>query len=374
MRFDADRQQCASTDDCATLGFAASTCIEGLCQPLEHDAAGSHHPGGTFDGGTGGGAASDASTSDGARLGDGGVPAIDTSVPPTSDSGGTCVGPACPQCTTDEDCVRRGIPGGTCADAICWAPEPECTSDAECAQRGPEYEGGRCLAMTCRPNPRWRCERAAVTQSTPMRTLRVLVRDSLSLDPIREVRALACNKLDLQCAAPVAEAITNAEGDIVVTVPGDFAGYLQIRQPGYFPAMYFLPVAYPEDGRLQPFPLLASGIIGDVLALALGTGLDAERGHMMLISEDCSGAALPGVTFKSPQQDADTVQFYVQDLLPSTEAEQTAEAGNGGYLNFPAGTATIDVTRVEKNLKLATVSVVVRPGFISVAYIRPEAR
>jgi hypothetical protein len=69
-----------------------------------------------------------------------------------------------------------------------------------------------------------------------------------------------------------------------------------------------------------------------------------------------------------------TVQFYVQDLLPSTQAKQTAEAGNGGYLNFPPGTAMISVTGVANNLKLATVSVVVRPGFISVAYIRPEAR
>jgi hypothetical protein len=34
----------------------------------------------------------------------------------------------------------------------------------------------------------------------------------------------------------------------------------------------------------------------------------------------------------------------------------------------------IGVTGVANNLKLATVSVVVRPGFISVAYIRPEAR
>ena len=54
--------------------------------------------------------------------------------------------------------------------------------------------------------------------------------------------------------------------------------------------------------------------------------------------------------------------------------KQTAEIGNGGYLNFPAGNAVIDLTLVAKKLKLTTVSVAVRPGFITIAYIRPELR
>jgi hypothetical protein len=380
VRFDADRQQCASTDDCSALGFAGSACIEGLCQPLTGDAAASSLPGidaalgDVRDAGPSADSQHDTSAQQDAAPPDAQLLGTDANPAPLPDAAGPCVGPECPECTTDDDCVRRGIVGGTCADSLCWKPQPQCSTDAECAQKGPEFEGGRCLAATCRPNPRWRCEREDPPDGSVMRTLSVLVRDSLSLDPMTGVRAIACHKLDLQCAAPIAEATTNAQGDIVVTVPGDFAGYLQIEHPGYFPAMYFLPGAYPADGRLQPFPLLPSGIIGDVLALALGTGLDGRRGHMMLIAEDCFGAALPAMTFKSPQQDMSTVQFYVQDLLPSTEAKQTAEAGNGGYLNFPPGTAMISVTGVANNLKLATVSVVVRPGFISVAYIRPEAR
>ena len=64
---------------------------------------------------------------------------------------------------------------------------------------------------------------------------------------------------------------------------------------------------------------------------------------MMLIAEDCMGTALSGVTFTSAQADKSTVQFYVRDLLPSTTAKETAEVGNGGYLNFPAGTAVLNV-------------------------------
>jgi hypothetical protein len=68
------------------------------------------------------------------------------------------------------------------------------------------------------------------------------------------------------------------------------------------------------------------------------------------------------------------VQFYVRDLLPSTSATDTADVGNGGYLNFPAGTAVISLKMSKTKLDLNTVSIVVRPGFISVAYIRPEQR
>jgi hypothetical protein len=372
VRLDADRQQCAHTEDCAAQGFAGAACVEGLCQPLTSD-AGASSPADASGGSSSNDPSTGAAAPRDAQLGaTEASPALDAN--PGADARGPCVGPECPQCVTNDDCAQRGMPGASCVDAVCWAPKPECSSDADCVQRGPEYEGGRCIASTCRPNPRWRCEQEQVSQASVVHTLRVLVRDSLSLDPVVRVKALACQKLDLQCAAPIAESTSNDDGDLVFALPGNFSGFLQIQQPGYFPAMYFVPAAHPEDGRLQPFPLLPSGVIGDVLALALGKTLDPRRGHMMLISEDCDGTALPGVTFKSPQQDADTAQFYVQDLLPSTGARQTGEAGNGGYLNFPPGTAMISVTGPVNNLKLATVAVVVRPGFITVAYIRPEAR
>jgi hypothetical protein len=86
------------------------------------------------------------------------------------------------------------------------------------------------------------------------------------------------------------------------------------------------------------------------------------------------GMAQAGMTFMSPQADDRSVQFYVRDLLPSTSATETAEIGNGGFLNFMSGTAVINVDRVAGMLHLTTVTIVVRPGFISVAYMRPQLR
>jgi hypothetical protein len=374
VRLDADRRQCNRADDCTAQGFGAAACVEGLCQPLSSD-AGERPPAPDAGNPSNHASATDAAAAlDAEPAGRDASQASDASHAPAAPGADACAGPECPQCVTNDDCARRGMAGAMCVDSICWAAKPECSSDAECVARGPEYEGGRCLMSSCRPNPRWRCEREELAQGSTMHTLRVLVRDSLSLDPMIGVKAVACHKLDLQCAAPIAQSTTDDQGDLVLALPGDFAGFLQIEHPRYFPAMYFVPAAHPADGRLQPFPLLPSGLIGDVLALALGKTLDARRGHMMLIAEDCQGTALPGVTFQSPQQDADTAQFYVQDLLPSTAAKQTGEAGNGGYLNFPPGTAMIGVTGPVDDLKLANVAVVVRPGFITVAYIRPEAR
>lgn len=376
--YDADRKQCSSAADCQAQGFEGSICVEGVCQPASGPPGGLGDASSTTDAVTwpfNDAGRTDAATMEAGTLADSASGPLDAGGVDGGSGQSSCEGSGCPECSINLDCERRGIPGAVCADSKCWAaPAAQCASDDTCIALGPEYVGGRCLASQCRPNPRWRCEHPPVAQGAGTKQLTLFVRDSLSLDPVIGVRAQVCQKLDLRCATPIGEATTNAGGNLEFSVPAAFAGYLKIEGTSYFPAMYFLPAALPGDGVLQPFPLLKSGLIVDALAVALGTGIDARRGHMMLISEDCLGAALPGVSFKSPQQDTSTVQFYVRDLLPSTDATETAEIGNGGYLNFPAGTAVINLEQVSSGLPLTTVSVVVRAGFISVAYIRPDLR
>lgn len=401
---DADRAQCATDDDCARRGreFAESSCVESVCLPKEmapcedgSDCMGSRERP-TRDACVG-------SACDGvdARVREAGVkppsrPSVDagmdasfssmeastaidaSSVPGDEPEPPPVVDAALApprECTVDDDCARLGKPGNVCIDALCF-PAIEghpCTADAECSAFGPEFVGGRCVGSTCRPNPRWRCEKPATATSMEPLAVTVFVRDSLSLNPLRNIRALVCQKLDVSCVEPVTEATSDSEGYFKFTVPADFAGYMKVEDRRYMPAMYFFPPALPSDGKLQPFPLLGAGLV-DSLALSLGSRLNPERGHMMLVAEDCLGMALPGVSFSSTQPDRSTIQFYVRDLLPSTTAKETAEVGNGGYLNFPTGNAIIDVTLVKSMLKLTTFSVVVRPGFISVAYVRPDAR
>lgn len=387
---DPDRKQCSENSDCLALGFTGSTCSAGFCQGPDSrmEMVTASLEAGIVTGNANNASAplTDASRLDamtstgpigggesGAQPGplDGGSQTLDANSVAAVDA---CSGAACPECSVNADCERRGVAGGLCADGRCWASAPECSVDNDCNTRGAEYVGGRCLSMQCRPNPRWRCEPPPPPPETGMKQLQILLRDSLSLDPLANIKALICPKLDLSCSAPIGEAKTQADGQLTLTVPNNFAGYLKVEEASYQPAMYFLPPVFPADGVLQPFPLLKSGIIVDALAFALGATIDPKRGHMMLIAEDCLGAALSGVKFASPQRDQMAVQFYVRDLLPSTSATETAEIGNGGYLNFPAGTAVLNLTKADNGLKLTTVSVLVRPNFISVAYIRPDRR
>lgn len=414
LLLDTQAKQCEKDEDCWSRGLSRAVCVQELCElpaaasssgaqmgsDLQADSAGK--PGTAGDGpmpaspgaSDGSGMAAraadptaavqpDAGTAGSrARAVGVGAPSGTSAADPAAQApqaaaneAAACTGDACPECTTDADCVPTGGQDGHCVDGVCWRAQPQCSADADCFGLGPEFDGGRCIAAECRPNPRWRCEAPSASTSTEPRTLSLLVRDSLSLNPVPMVHIVACQKLDLTCANPTSEGTTDRDGMLSITVPAAFAGYLQqTERRDYAPAMYFLPSVLPEDGMLHPFPLLSSGAIIDALAASLGAGIDPERGHMMLIAEDCFGMALPGVTFMSPQRDDDTVQFYVRDVLPSTSATETAEIGNGGYLNFPAGTAVLQVDRVEDDLHLATVTVVVRAGFISVAYIRPQQR
>jgi hypothetical protein len=280
------------------------------------------------------------------------------------------------ECVTDQDCVALGRLGTQCVNGGCWKVEDEhpCTQDAECNALGAQYTDSKCVELSCVPNPRWRCEPPPeVSPSSEPLMLDILVRDSLSLSPLANIRALLCQKLDLDCLDPVMEVVTDRSGHFMFAVPRDFAGYLRFEERRYSPALYFFPAVLPSDGKLDPAPLLSANLI-NTLASSIGGSIDPERGHMMLIAEDCFSDPLSGVSFASTQPDETTTQFYVQDLLPSATAKETGAAGNGGFLNYPAGIAVLDVNMTKLKLKLTTFSVIVRPGFITVAYVAPESR
>lgn len=393
---DNDEAQCTVDADCALRGLAGATCVNHLCMPpsAAKSDADTAAPSAPVMAANGGNAAPPVSMSAGrgammsmspppVKTGAGGAPVMSAMAPtagaPAAGGGGTAGAGgagmmASGECSVDADC---GVTGGRCVGSTCFAPMAQCMADADCKALGPEYDGGKCTMpeLQCLPNPRWRCEPPPPPATDEKRMFSVLVRDSLSLNPIANVHIVACHKLDLNCANSVADATTGSDGTLKITLPANFQGYLQqTERSEYAPAMYFLPALLPASGTLEPFPLLTAGVIIDALAATLGGSIDPKRGNLMLIAEDCMGAALAGVTFESPQKDMSTVQFYVRDLLPSPTAKDTGDVGNGGFLNFPTGTALIDLKMSATGLELTTASVVVRAGFISVAYIRPMNR
>jgi hypothetical protein len=391
-------KQCVSDADCSARGLSGTACVANLCQAIV-PAAGA---GGGFNDGIAG--------SGGKDTGIAGKPGPDASVeagPPESvamnagssaagntsatagksgmagGSGGVtgamaaagaagCSGSSC-ECKADADCEQTKGAGSKCVDRKCFAPEPQCAADEDCAQKGPEYVGGRCADRQCLPNPKWRCEPIPMPPATETIELKLPVIDALQLSLIANVPVSACSKLDYTCAQPLATATTGMDGNAVLKVPANFAGYIQeTERRDYTPGLYFVPVI-PEDRVLRNFPLIQSTAIAG-LALALGSALDPARGHIMLIAEDCMGNALPGVAFSTPQADTKTVQFYVRDQVPTSSVKDTPPEGDGGYLNLPTGTIVITAKEVKTGIELATVTVLSRAGFISTLYIRPISR
>ena len=288
-----------------------------------------------------------------------------------------CPGASCPECNVDKDCDKGGETRVACVASICYQNTSQCKTVEDCVAAGPEYDGGRCVASTCLPNPRWRCKPTPPQTSTATRKLVIPVLDAITLGGLSGVDVIACQKRDLTCAQPVASQTTPRDGRVSFDLPENFSGYLQITKfQDYMPALYFLPTTVPDDGVLNDFPLLKSGIVINALASSLGaaSGIDPMRGHMMLIAEDCEHDYVGGVSFSSKQKDDKTVQFYVQNELPTPGLTETTAMGQGGYLNFPVGTAILTLTKNDTKLVLTTTSVVIRAGFISVAFIPPMSR
>jgi hypothetical protein len=405
--FDSGRTQCSTDSDCRAVGLLDGTCIDSVCQPITRPPSSMTMSTGTLpatpttpttpampSAGFGGDAApSTGNETQGPSTGVAGVgPGRSNERPPrgserlpdddggivtgtsgTSGAGTPCEGPNC-ECKTDADCSALGIAGGQCVEGSCWEPTSECTTDDECVMRGPEFVGGRCQDRQCEPNPKWRCDPPPPASASDMRELTLPVIDALALRYLADVPIVACNKLDFTCMNPIAMVRTNMEGEAKLTVPANFAGYMQqTERADYVPAMYFMPALLPADGRFSNFPLVPNGSFGG-LALALGTSVDRERGHAMLIIEDCQGLALAGVRFSSPQADMGSTEFYVIDQIPTTSATETPPEGDGGFANLPAGPVEITATEVKTGLIVNRVTMLIRAGMITTAYIKPASR
>lgn len=401
LAFDVDRVQCNAPADCMSRGLG-NTCVAHLCQaapPSAGDgsiASGIQGSGGagapaaaTETAGTSAGSGGTSTSTAGASAGSGGAAGTPTAGARAGQSGSIatgaagasgaagCSGDSCGECSVDDDCERRGVSGGKCVDMKCFAPKPECEKDDDCLTMGPEFMGGRCLDHRCLPNPMWRCEPTPPPPvgDTGMTKLVLPVIDAISLAPVTNSRLSACNKLDLVCGSPVVTTTTDSKGELTIDVPPNFLGYVQqIDNASYANALYFLPPVLPSSGRLQNFPLIASGPSLDALALGLNATLDAARGHLILVVVGCDGVGLAGVKFSTPQADKSTTAFYVRGQLPTTTATDTPVDGDGGFLNIVPGTVVITATDVKTGVEINTVTVLVRAGFITTTYIRPYVR
>lgn len=164
--------------------------------------------------------------------------------------------------------------------------------------------------------------------------------------PIAGADVLACGKVDLDCATPVAPpAKTDSAGKVsfelpVVDVIGGFNGLFRITAPGYMPTLGFINPPIAGSMTLPTIPILRDVEFTGAAAV-LGVKPDPERGHMIAIILDCELSNVRGATIKISSADTGSLVGYFQGGFPAKEATVTDGGGIAGGFNLPVGSAVV---------------------------------
>jgi hypothetical protein len=274
------------------------------------------------------------------------------------------------QCLTDLDCTKgnRGLSAGVCVESLCEvAPEWSCLLGREAtrAEDAATASDGALDATAPEVPASPLAEPTLVDVSLP-------ILDMPGLTPAIGLAARLCRKLDVDCAAPLAE-INDSEGAFSFSVESPFEGYLRIDAPERLPVMYFLNPPLRDGEALPPVSLMDEASMGDLMQ-GLDIELSPEHGIAVLTTEDCLGGYSPGVVYETSSADMLTRTFYALDGLPSASVAQTDASGYGGFVNLPSGSVSVSGRLSTSEQPLATISLLIRPGVISYGRVAPPLR
>jgi hypothetical protein len=202
--------------------------------------------------------------------------------------------------------------------------------------------------------------------------------------PIPDMDVKACGRLDPLCTSPFGTgAKTDANGYVNIEVPKFFEGFLSVAPPASFPDMVpsllnILPppeVSHDLDASIpDPIsPHLASRDELDYLLAQVQSSLDPELGNLLGITLDCQGNPVSGVSLRVSVVSPKTVGYYTDtNGFPSTTTQETAQRGEAGFVNVPAGSLTIDATVNKLSRKMGTFTVVILKGHSTYIAMQPS--
>jgi hypothetical protein len=269
------------------------------------------------------------------------------------------------QCTVDADCATRGFTSTACVQSVCVPKDAadggDAGSDADAAV-----------------DPKWGCI-GSVTwpASDPTQTVnfRGHFLTALTEQAIVGLDVKACGRLDVDCTTPLAAGTTDVDGYVNLTVPKNFSGFLQmIAAPadGIMPSIgLILP---PQETSDPPDASIAAAVSVHLITKAAFDGLllqinktaDPAQGHLFGLAVDCTGQPAAKVAVHADTISPQTIAYYTASTgIPSTTAQETASAGEAGFINLPPGTETITATSNQVMKKLGDYSALIRAGTIT---------
>ena len=246
----------------------------------------------------------------------------------------------------------------------------QCSTDADCTRRGGEFASSICVAQLC-AGP-WSCLAHVVwpTATAGTVTATLTTTDLITGLPVPGVPARVCRKLDTTCAEPVlTDLVSDAAGQLGITVPQGFDGYVELSAAGAMRGSYFFNPPLTSDRLIPAVPILQATELTTFASLA-GANLMAERGQLMVGAHSCLGQPAEGVRFSSVEGDASTVPFYMIKTIPSTKQLETDSSGWAGLLNLLPGSVTL-TGHLATGQTIGTLSVFARAGEVTYTALVP---
>lgn len=281
------------------------------------------------------------------------------------------------QCKQSSECADKFGQSAllVCEQGLCL--QPSCQRDDDCTKLGAAFAGsvcerGQCQQPSSSEPPGWACldnPPAQMSLPGPFNVQLHLV-DMALLSSLPDVRVKVCRTLDVDCQNPVDSTVSDGDGNVTVSVPAMFRGYVALDGEGLMPTMYFFSPPIQKDQNIGDVQMGAP-FVGMGLSSQAGLKLDPERGIVLMSAYDCMQTAAAGITFSSVDADGETTPFYAIDTAPSITATATDRDGFGGFINAKAGALSIDGTRSADGRNIGTVSVLVKAGGLTVTRISP---
>lgn len=220
-------------------------------------------------------------------------------------------------------------------------------------------------------DPRWACldepprPSAVALGAQPVLTLTPV--DIASGVAPEGLTARACQRLDVDCLAPVASGVTLGDDDALhLRVPRGFDGFVELTSDASVPTMYFVNQPMLAD-RAESFRLLNPPGLR-ALAMQGGVTLEPELGHLLVRVFDCEGAPASGIQMSN---DRGGEPFSFVNGLPSTGADVTTPDGLGGFVNVPPVLVVLQGLKVDDGRVISTPSVSVRSGWFTYGDVEP---
>lgn len=277
------------------------------------------------------------------------------------------------QCREHSDCEALF---GDETDLVCIqnvCALPTCTMDEDCSHFGSKYEGTACIENTCKvpeitEPPEWACLDTVPPPITTTGRYQVQAhfQHMVSQMAMADVSVNICRKLDVDCATPESTGMTDANGDVALSVPANFTGYITASRTDLMPTRYYFSPAINADLTIASIQLVQPQLAKGIVMNASSAPQMDDRGLVLLSAFDCMSVGAVGISFESADADDDTKIFYAVMSLPSATATETAMGGFGGFLNAPSGNFRIDGVRVADGRKIGEVTVLVRPGELTI--------